>query len=138
MKKIVFLTLIAFISIGVVFGQARDFRRANPALPETVQLEGTLQLQNGHIVLSTGTAEYFIPGLMRYIGFIDGLKEGARITAEGYAFRNFLHTTKLTIDGREYDFAVNPGWRQMGSWGPMGGQMGHHFHNYGGHRRGRW
>ena len=131
MKKLVFLVVIALLVIGTASAQGWGW--VPPAPPETVRVDGTLQLQNGHIVLSTGTVVYFVPGLMRYIGFIDGLREGARISAEGFASGNFLQPTKLTIGGREYDFAANtPGWGPMG--GPM---MGHHMR---GHRRwgGRW
>ena len=138
MKKLIFIALIAFLAIGTVTGQARGFGWPIPVAPETVRVEGTLQLQNGQIVLSTGTALYFIPGIMRYIGFIDGLREGARITAEGYASGNLLHTTKLIIGEREYDFAVNaPGAGSFGACCHMGNpMMGHH--SYGGPRRGRW
>ena len=135
MKKLVFLTAIAFLAIGTVSAQGLPWVPSAP--PETVRVEGTLQLQNGHIVLSTGTVAYFVPGLMHYVGFIDGLREGVRVSVEGFASGNFLQPTKLTVGGREYDFAANtPGW------GPMGGPMawGHHHRGWGHRGRGwsRW
>ena len=133
MKKLVFLAVIAVLVVGSVYAQGWG-SVTPPAPPETVRVEGALQLQNGHIVLSTGTAVYFVPGLMRYVGFIEGLREGARISAEGFASGNILQPTKLTVAGREYDFITNtPGW------GPMGGPMGWRHHQGWGHRgRGRW
>ena len=112
MKKLVFLTLICLLAIGTVSAQGWT-------APETIRVEGTLQLQNGHIVLSTGTTVYFVPGLMRYIGFIEGLREGARISAEGFVSGNFLQATKVIIGGREYDLSAN-----NQRWGPMGGHHG--------------
>ena len=143
MKKLVFLALIALLAIGAVSAQGW----APPTPPETVRLEGTLQLQNGRIVLSTGTAVYFVPGLPRLVGFIDGLREGARITVEGYAFGNILRSTKLSVGGREYDligdapargagqrWGGGPGWNRAAcpKWGadPRGG------HHWGGGPRG--
>ena len=142
MKKFVLLTVIALLAVGAVSAQGWPWA-SPPAPPVTVRVEGTLQLQNGHIVLSTGTAVYFVPGLMRYIGFIDGLREGATISAEGFASGNFLQPSKLTIGGREYDFAANtPGWGTVGGpagWCPMGGPMrGHHMGSRGQRGRGRW
>ena len=122
MKKLVFLLLISLLIIGTVSAQGWGWTPA-----ETIRVEGTLQMQNGHIVLSTGTAVYFIPGLMRYIGFIEGLREGTRISAEGFVSGNFLQAIKLIIGGREYNLTANnqtPG-------GFMGGPMGRH------HGRGR-
>ena len=112
MKKLVFLSLIALLVIGTVSAQGWTS-------PETIRVEGTLQLQNGYIVLSTGTVVYYIPGLMRYIGFIDGLREGARISVEGFVSGNLLQATKLIIGGREYDLLAN-----NQRWGPMGGHHG--------------
>ena len=148
MKKIIFLALISFLLIGALSAQGRGFGWASPpTAPEVIRIDGTLQLQNGHIVLSTGSTVYFVPGLMRYIGFIDGLREGERIIAEGYAYNNILQPTKITISGRDYDFAANtPGWGPMSGpagWGAMcchsyGPMMGHHFGGRGNRVRGRW
>jgi hypothetical protein len=67
--------------------------------------------------------------LTRYIGFIDGLKEGAAVTLEGYALPSpqnnpvkFLHIQKMTLNGKDYDLAMPrrdmPMQRQHGmQWG---------------------
>ena len=130
MKKLFFLAVISLLLVGTISAQGWGW--TPPAPPESVSVEGTLQLQDGHVVLSTGTAVYYVPGLLRYTGFIDGLREGARITAEGFVYGSFLRVNKLVIGGREYDFAATtpPGWGPMGQrhhreWGPMGGRPHH-------------
>ena len=150
MKKLVFFTVIALLAIGTI--SAQGWGPGTP--PETVRVEGTLQLQNGQIVLSAGTVTYFVPGLPRLIGFIDGLREGARVTVEGYAYGNVLRASKLSVGGREYDlfgdaqaWGPGPGWGGGGcpGWGGgYGHRGGHHWGGgpmgggFGQGRRGRW
>ncbi|MCL2044279.1 MAG: hypothetical protein FWG89_09080 [Treponema sp.] len=130
MKKLGLLFVFVFLVISTVLAQGW----APPASSETTRVQGTLQLQNGHIVLVSGSTVYFVPGLMRYIGFIDGLREGAQVSVVGYTFNNVIRLTQLTIGGREYDFGSNnPGWSgQAGGWccrggGHMRGGGGHHW-----------
>ena len=139
MKKFALLTAFALLLIGTAFAQGWGWRGAPPVAPETIRLEGTLQLQSGHIVLSTGTAVYFVPGLARYVGFIDDLREGTRISAEGFASGNLLQISRFTLGGREYDlFANEPGWGGYGCpmWSGAYGPRGHH--QGWGRGRGRW
>jgi hypothetical protein len=42
--------------------------------------------------------------LTRYIGFINGLKEDAKISIEGFMFRNIIHPLKVTVADKSYDF----------------------------------
>jgi hypothetical protein len=72
----------------------------------TVSVTGTLQLQNGYIALVSGDTAYFVPMLMNLAGFIEGLKEGREVSVEGFEYRNFIHLTKLTVDGKSYDCPV--------------------------------
>ena len=137
MKKIGFLALIAVFTIGTVFAQNQENRKR--VSPELITVEGTLQLQNGMIAVLAGETVYYVPRLQRYIGFIEGLKEGNSVSIEGYAYRNFLGPTKVTINGKSYDFpkigfgqGALPGFDQMhrhgfnqghGNWPrPMFGQ----------------
>jgi hypothetical protein len=132
MKKIIFAASITVLAIGAVFAQT-----------QAITVEGTLQLQNGQITVSTGNSVYFVPVLTRYIGFIDGLKEGARISVSGYPSGNILQATQVTIAGKSYDFpapAFN-GFAPGYGYGPCcgygsysGGMMGGGY----GHHRGRW
>jgi hypothetical protein len=94
MKKLVFVLIITFMVIGTVSAQA-------------VNISGTLQLQNGAIAVVSGNNTYFVPILTRYIGFIEGLKEGAQISVNGFVFGNSIQPNNVTIAGKTYDFASN-------------------------------
>jgi len=55
---------------------------------------------------------YLAMSLNRYTGFIDGLKEGAAVTLEGYALPSpqndkvkMLRVQKMTLNGKDYDLA---------------------------------
>jgi hypothetical protein len=98
MKKLIFVLVIAFLAIGVVSAQ-------NWGIGQSVTVEGTLKLQNGQIALSAGNTLYFVPVLNRYVGFIDGLKEDARVSVSGYASGNVLQAAQVTINGKSYDFS---------------------------------
>jgi len=80
---------------------------------KSVNITGTLQLEKGFVAVKSGDSVYSIPLLNRYIGFIDGLKEGNTISLEGYEFRNFIHPVKATINEKSYDFSM--GRNQGGS-----------------------
>jgi len=136
MKKPVFLLVIAFMAAGTIFAQGWG------NVSQRITVTGTLQLQNGQIALASGNAVYFVPSLVRYVGFIEGLKEGARVSIEGNAWGNNLEPSKLTIDGKSYDFSpynisqVGGGYgycgngpNSSGGYGCGGGY---------GYRRGRW
>jgi hypothetical protein len=105
MKKISFLLLIAFVAVGVV--SAQNWGNPWGGRAQSVTVEGTLQLQNGQIALSSGNAVYFVPALTQYIGFIDGIKEGARVSVSGYAFGNVLQAEQITISGKSYGMLAN-------------------------------
>jgi hypothetical protein len=99
-----FVLLIALFAIGTV--PAQNWR--NPwGAAQSRTVNGTLQLQNGLIAVQDGTAIYFVPMLERYIGFIEGLKEGSRISIEGYVSGNYIEPLKITINGKSYDFLAN-------------------------------
>jgi hypothetical protein len=85
----------------------------------TVTIQGTLSFTNGQIAVKSGETTYYVRGLDRLFGFVDGLKEGAAVTLEGYAaeipsipeYKYFL-AEKLNFNGREYA-SLLPG-RRMG------------------------
>jgi hypothetical protein len=106
--------------------------------PETVTVNGTLGFSDGYISLKQDDITYYVLGLGQLIGFVDGLKEGARVNLEGYTFSpqrdtktQFLWVEKLTFNGREYkglSFAFResePGERQRQLPPNM-----HHYHHY--------
>ena len=84
---------------------ANPQNRNNPQQERsTVTVEGTLKLERGIIAVQSGETVYFVPMLNRYVGFITTLKEGTRVSVEGFKYRNMIQPTKLTVDGRSYDF----------------------------------
>jgi hypothetical protein len=102
MKKLVLFSLLALVSGGILFAQT-----ATPASA----INGTLGLNNGAIVLKSGDMTYYPRGLGRYVGFIDGLKDGAQVTIEGYVSapslegqtERLLFPVKLTVNGKVYE-----------------------------------
>jgi hypothetical protein len=115
---------------------------------EKISLSGTLGLSRGIIVLKSGEEIWYVPGLQHYASFIDGLKDGAAVTLEGWGRKSpqisevtgFLRVSKLTLDGKDYDIgpaeprvAQGPGpwaddwpngsWHRE-QWGPQ------EFHNW--------
>jgi len=102
MKKIVLLCLITAVIGGSIFAQSNT--------PITT-VKGALGLSNGRISVVSGNITYYVGGLERFIGFIDGLKEGAQVSIDGYAsapkiegqnFRSF-YPVKLTLNGKTYE-----------------------------------
>lgn len=145
MKRIIVITAIGLIAAGSLFAQGRGPRvDGNGPVPqiqnlETVKVEGKLALVNGFIGVQTKDKTYYVMGLQRLIGFIDGLKEGAAVKLEGQAFDMpmapeyaALHVTKLTFNGKDYDLSRGFG-RGFGG-GMMGGgrMMGRGMMGWGG------
>jgi hypothetical protein len=96
-----------------------------PQFQETITtIQGVLDFVNGHIAVKTGETTYYIRGLGRLFGFVDGLKEGATVTLEGYAvdippapeYKYFL-VKKLRLNGKEYDGLLSGGRGFSGSPG---------------------
>jgi hypothetical protein len=112
MKKSV---LIAIWAIMVFVAAAGRIAAQDEGGPRTVSVQGTLGLQNGVIILSSGDTVYFVPHLSPYAGFIDGLKEGAQVKVEGRQMDgNYLMPSKIIVDGRDYNLSVNVMWPQPG------------------------
>jgi hypothetical protein len=132
MKRIAVLSL-GLLSLGLfLYAQdgPRQNRRGCPGFDEFQEisfekliLSGTLELNRGIIVLKSGDEIWQLPGLLRYAGFIDGLKEGAAVSLEGWGIRTprleeadgIFRVSKLTLDGKDYE--VGPAEPQV-AWGP--------------------
>jgi hypothetical protein len=121
MKRICLCLFLAAATVGLVFAQGEK-RRAPGAVPEKTVISGILGIAKGSIALKSGNDTYYVMGLNRFVGFIDGLKEGAQVNLEGYAFTSpqndegkVFKVTKLTLNGKDYDldsagnFAGSPG-----------------------------
>ncbi|MDR2485986.1 MAG: hypothetical protein LBD55_11430 [Treponema sp.] len=117
MKKLALVLAAILTAAGGAAAQGWDNGRD---YPQTLTINGTLGLQNGVIVLSSGNSVYYIPMLERYVGFIDGLKDGAQAGVEGYAagYGNIIYPIKLTINGKAYEVSANaPGTGPYGYGG---------------------
>jgi hypothetical protein len=112
MKKTAILVFLALIVCGMAIAQ--------PA-PATATVNGTLGLSGGRIVLKSDDTNYYVRGLERFIGFIDGLKDGAQAAIEGYVSspsleggtERLLFPVKLTLNGKDYE--VGPA--NTAAWG---------------------
>ena len=116
MKRIVLCVLFAAAVSGVLLaqepGQPGSFPRNQT--PEKITLSGSLGLSRGRIVLESGGNTYYIAGLDRLTGFVEGLKEGASVSLEGWAFplprseaeqEQIFRATKLSLNGKDYELA---------------------------------
>jgi hypothetical protein len=76
---------------------------------EEITISGKLSLDQGFIALQSDGKNYYLRGINRFAGFIDGLKEGAEVTLKGFAVNTrkedavLFMANKLTINGRDYD-----------------------------------
>jgi hypothetical protein len=125
MKKVILAVVIALAFTGIVSARGR---RLNPdGVSQSVT--GTLAVRNGTIALEGETQVYYVPGLERFIGFIEGLKEGAQVTVEGYVYDNqtyaWLQPSKLTLNGKDYEVGNNL------AQGPYDRRGGRHNRGYG-------
>lgn len=117
MKKIVlciFLTIA--VTGGLLFAQEKrwpGFGSGSGTEKETVS--GTLTIAKGQIAVKNGGVTYYLFGLDRFIGFIDGLKEGAQVKLEGSIQKSkikgaendaFMMVTTLTLNGKTHDLGM--------------------------------
>jgi hypothetical protein len=108
-KSAVFLFIFVLLALPV-FAQTRDNRPdRNNRKQEVakVTIEGVLKLEKGVVAVTSGDSVYLVPRLNRYIGFIDGLKEGTKVSVEGSQIKNVIRPVKVTINGKTYDFPEN-------------------------------
>ena len=102
---IAFAMLLALGARTTVLAQG-EAAKFEPPKKETITAEGILKLQNGQIALVSGNTTYLVPSLMRYSGFIDGIKDGAKVKAQGYTKgKNLLKPTVITVNGKQYELS---------------------------------
>lgn len=120
MKKILLLALTALAVSAAAF--ARDYgprgqdrwpcrtlvRHSNSA-GEELTLDGKLEWVNGRIAIKTEDKTYFVSGVQRLFGFVDGLKEGAQLTLTGRSYSvsyipeyGFFRAEKVSFNGKDY------------------------------------
>jgi hypothetical protein len=121
--RVFMIALIGLLCVGSLWAGNRGFRTDGRKIPapamETVTVSGTLQLVEGRIAVVADGKTYFTSGLQRLVGFVDGLKEGAAVKLDGSATAVplnsnawFLRVTKLTFNGKTYDFPTTAGVRR--------------------------
>jgi hypothetical protein len=145
MKRIATLIVVGIIAASAVSAQAWGPAGSVGPGPsftqnaEVVKVEGKLTLVNGMIALKDKDKTYYVGGLNRLVGFIDGLKENASVKLEGYAIAvpaapeyAHLRVTKLTFNGKDYDLSNTFGRGMMGGRGDGNfGRGGRRDGNYG-------
>jgi hypothetical protein len=137
MKRILIIVAAGLVAAGSLSAQAMMGRGYAPnAAPqaqvpaaEVVKVEGKLSLVNGMFAVVAKDKTYYVGGLQRLFGFVDGLKDGATVKLEGSAYAvplapeyQHLMATKLTFNGKDYDLSAMGG--RGGRGGMMGGAMG--------------
>jgi hypothetical protein len=83
--------------------------------PALWRIRGTLTVAKGMLALEDSEGiTWYLPGLDRYIGFIDGLDAGQDAALEGYAPPNgssqerYFQALKLILDNMAYDLSIPP------------------------------
>jgi hypothetical protein len=146
MKRIVLFGLLAFCIAGFASAQMGPWgmgRRGLPQAPqfrqtpaaEQVTVSGNLSIVHGRIAVVSDDTTYYTGGLNRLVGFIDGLKEGARVSLEGAAYQlpnaetaKFLRVNKLTLNGKDYDLSpITADFVAPQGFSPLRGP--YNFHN---------
>jgi hypothetical protein len=123
MKKNFIFVILALCAAGL-FAQPAQRPRPRNAPPEqpgrelqTASVSGPLSIINGRIAVQSDGTVFYAAGIQRFVGFIDGLKEGAQVTLDGYVrglreeSAKMLFVTKLTLNGKSYD-TVPAGFEQ--------------------------
>jgi hypothetical protein len=148
MKRIVLFGLLALCTAGFVSAQmgSRGMGRWAPPVPpspqapaaEEITVSGNLSIVHGRIALVSGDTTYYVGGLDRLVGFIDGLKEGARVSLEGAAYQSpgdpkvkILRVSKLTLNGKDYDLSP----ARAAAFAPQGYPLPRDRHNFHDRRR---
>jgi hypothetical protein len=162
-KKILALSLVlgfALTAVAFASGQNEPSPAAGPGWAgpgngQKLVLAGSVSFQNLiHPTLKAGDKVYELM-VPRYLVYRSGVKEGAKVTVEGYQVIGMprwaderddnidVFVTKATIDGKEYDLSLYRG-RMMNGWGRGygPGMMGGRGRGYGpgmmGGGRGYW
>jgi hypothetical protein len=114
MKRNNFFVLCALITAALSAQTGDTGRGFTPPAQETIS--GNLGISGGMISLESGGSRYYVTGLERFFGFIDGLKEGAEVSLTGYAFNSpqpsgakVFRATELRLGGKSYELAPPAG-----------------------------
>ncbi|MDR1239375.1 MAG: hypothetical protein LBK27_04610 [Treponema sp.] len=116
MKRMMLAALCVLAAVGAVSAQTGN--RPGPdaekgfAPPAQETISGNLGISRGMISLESGGLRYYVRGLNRFIGFIEGLREGAAVSLTGYAFESprlsgakIFRVVAMQLGGKSYDLA---------------------------------
>ena len=134
-KKIAILLVTGLVFAGTLSAQTMNRQPQPQVQPQEIStISGKLALVNGAIAVQNGNQTYYVHGFQHLIGFIDGLKEGATVTLEGYGFPipeapEYQHffSTKLTFNGKTYELKAphnRGGMMPHGNMAPQKNHMG--------------
>jgi hypothetical protein len=122
MKRKILLVILGLAAAGL-FAQTGDTKG-----PKVVTVSGNLAVTGAGIGLRSGDDTYYVMGIDRLIGFVEGLKEGAPVTLEGYEFPvpadaeyRYLRVFRLNFNGKDYE--VSPRLRQFAEGGDASGPV---------------
>ena len=148
MKRILMISVLVLAAGGMIFAQqanrssqaeileakrAAALHASEKAGSEKITVSGNLTIVNGMAAIKSNNTVYLIPRLIQYAGFIEGLKDGARVSIEGIPVPAksdtkavVLMLQKLTIGSKEYDMELPFGDNFMPRQGMMMQKENHH------------
>jgi len=124
MKRTIMAALVALAIAGAASAQ-----NANPPKgptpdqaqqPQQTTVTGKLEWVDGTIGLKSGGAVYYAPQVRELVGFVKDLQEGATVTLTGsadkipYSPNSFFRITKLSFNGKDYEFNQGMGFMGRG------------------------
>ena len=124
MKKMALMCLFTAFICGNIFAQSNT---------QITTIKGTLKLSGERFSVVSGKITYSIRGLERLVGVIDGLKDGAQVSIDGYALppttegqaNIVFNPVRLTINGKSYEVGSSGApYSATGRNGSGGGSTG--------------
>ena len=125
MKRLFMITVLALSAAAFIFAQGTDrwgpgsrgdgrkTSQRERSVAEKVTVTGNLTIVKGMPAIKNNDKTYLIPGLLRYVGFIDGLKTEAQVSIEGNVMprqvdekTTVVMPLKLTVGGKEYEMGM--------------------------------
>jgi len=125
MRKMVLFCLFTAVICGNIFAQSNN---------QITTIKGTLKISGNRFSVVSGNITYSVRGLERLVGVVDGLKDGAQVSMEGYATapttagqnERVFNPVRLTINGKTYEVgspgAGNPAAGRNGGGAPPSGR----------------
>ena len=100
MRKMVLFCLFTAVICGNIFAQSNN---------QITTIKGTLKISGNRFSVVSGNITYSVRGLERLVGVVDGLKDGAQVSMDGYAMatagqnERVFNPLRITINGKSYE-----------------------------------